>query len=125
MPLTDDEIQKLLEAMAAGADRPRIEKARFAPLQQAPVARVKAGFDRIADVPLRLVAELGRTRLSVREILELKEGSVITLNKLAGEAVEVRVNGIPLATGEVVVINDVFGVRINNLAEVKEEEGQD
>ncbi|GEA16659.1 MAG: flagellar motor switch protein FliN [Moorella sp. (in: firmicutes)] len=124
MPLTDEEIQKLLEAMAAGEDRPRIEKARFAPLQPAPVARVKASFDRIADVPLRLVAELGRTRLAVKEILELKEGSVITLNKLAGEAVEVRVNGIPLATGEVVVINDAFGVRINNLADVKEE-GQD
>ncbi|KYH32656.1 flagellar motor switch protein FliN [Neomoorella mulderi] len=124
MPLTDEEIQKLLEAMAAGEDQPRIEKARFAPLQPAPVARVKASFDRIDDVPLRLVTELGRTRLKVKEILELKEGSLITLNKLAGEAVEVRVNGILLATGEVVVINDAFGVRINNLADVKKE-GQD
>ncbi|CEP68909.1 Surface presentation of antigen (SpoA) [Moorella glycerini] len=124
MPLTDEEIQKLLEAMAAGEDQPRIEKARFAPLQPAPVARVKASFDRIDDVPLRLVTELGRTRLKVKEILELKEGSLIILNKLAGEAVEVRVNGILLATGEVVVINDAFGVRINNLADVKKE-GQD
>ncbi|MBC7324839.1 MAG: FliM/FliN family flagellar motor switch protein, partial [Moorella sp. (in: Bacteria)] len=97
MPLTDEEIQKLLAAMESGEEQPRIEKARFAPLQPAPVAPAKASFNSLADVPLRLVTELGRTKLTVREILELKEGSVIVLNKLAGEAVEVLVNGILLA----------------------------
>lgn len=121
MALTDEEIQKLLDAMTVGMDQPRVEKARFSPLQPSPVARAAASFNRVADVPLRLVTELGRTRLTVKEILDLKEGSLITLNKLAGEAVEVRVNGVLLATGEVVVINDAFGVRINNLADIKEE----
>jgi flagellar motor switch protein FliN/FliY len=124
MALTDAEIQELLNAMNGGTEQPRVEKARFSPLQPSPVAALTSDFNRIADVPLRLVTELGRTRLTVKEILDLKEGSLITLNKLAGEAVEVRVNDVLLATGEVVVINDAFGVRINNLADI-EEEGQD
>lgn len=124
MSLTNEEIEKLLAAMAAGEDRPRIEKARFAPLKPVPSAGVKGSFKRIADIPLRLVAELGRKPLKIKEILDLKEGSIIVLDKLAGEAVEIWVNGIKLATGEVVVVNDAFGVRITGLAEVKKE-GQD
>ena len=123
MGLTDEEIQRLLQAMEAGEDQPRVEKARFAPLQPGPVAGGPASFKRIADVPLRLKAELGRTRLKVKEILDLKEGSLIVLDKLAGEPVELLVNGTPLARGEVVVINEAFGVRINTLA-AGEEEGQ-
>lgn len=123
MGLTEEEIQKLLQAMEAGEDQPRVEKARFAPLQPAPAPGVTADFKRIADVPLRLKAELGRTRMTVKEILDLKDGSVIVLDKLAGEPVDLLVNDIPLAKGEVVVINDAFGVRINSL-EAVEEEGQ-
>ncbi|MGI9859992.1 flagellar motor switch protein FliN [Moorella naiadis] len=123
MGLTDEEIQRLLQAMEAGEDQPRVEKARFAPLQPGAVAGGPASFKRIADVPLRLKAELGRTRLKVKEILDLKEGSLIVLDKLAGEPVELLVNGTPLARGEVVVINEAFGVRINTLA-AGEEEGQ-
>ncbi|BCV20821.1 flagellar motor switch protein FliN [Moorella sp. Hama-1] len=123
MGLTDEEIQRLLQAMEAGEDRPRVEKARFAPLQPGPVTGAPASFKRIADVPLRLTANLGRARLKVKEILDLKEGSLIVLDKLAGEPVELLVNGTPMAKGEVVVINEAFGVRINTLA-AGEEEGQ-
>ncbi|MDK2820380.1 MAG: flagellar motor switch protein FliN [Clostridia bacterium] len=121
MNLTEEEIQKLLEAMKNGEDQPHIEKARFAPLKKVQVADRKINFDSLADVPLRIVAQLGRTRLTIKEILDLKEGSLITLDKLAGEPVELRIDGVLLAIGEVVVINDTFGVRINKLQNVKKE----
>lgn len=115
MPLTSADIEKLLQAMNNGLQQPRIEKARFAALQPADITPTTAGYECLAAVPLELEAELGRTRLKVREIIDLKEGSVITLNKLVGETLAVRVNGVLLAYGEVVVINDSFGIKINNL----------
>lgn len=124
MALTEAEIEKLLQTINNGLDQPHIEKARFAPLQPTKVSSTNASYDSLAGVPLRLVAELGRTRLKVKEILELKEGSLIILDKLVGEPLEVRANGILLAFGEVVVINEAFGIKINNLASVNGE-GQD
>lgn len=126
MALSEEDIQKLLEAMA-DEDGPSIEKARFAPLQPTQVPGASTSYEFIGNVTLRLTTELGRTRLKIKEILELQEGSVITLNKLVGEPLEIFINDIPLASGEVVVINDAFGIRINNLArkERKEEKAQD
>jgi len=124
MALTEAEIEKLLQAMNNGMDQPQIEKARFASLQPTKVSSKAASYDCLDSVPLRLVAELGRTRLKVKEILDLKEGSLITLDKLVGEPLEVRANGVLLAFGEVVVINEAFGIKINNLASVNGE-GQD
>lgn len=124
MALTQAEIEKLLEAMNNGLEQPKIEKARFAPLQPAGVVQASINYECLSSVPLRLVAELGRTRLKVKDILELKEGSLIVLNKLVGESLEVRVNGALLAFGEAVVINEAFGIKINNLAAV-DGEGQD
>lgn len=124
LPLSQEEIQKLLTAMSEGEESPRIQKVKFAPLVPAPVQKVEGGIERLADIPLKLQAELGRTRLTVRDILELTEGSVIALNKLAGDQVELYANGYLLARGEVVVINDAFSVRISSLAMQKEDEGQ-
>lgn len=72
-------------------------------------------IDLILDVYLELTVELGRTRMQIRDILELGPGSVVELNKLAGEAVDILVNGKPVARGEVVVIDENFGVRINEI----------
>ncbi|NLW07567.1 MAG: flagellar motor switch protein FliN [Clostridia bacterium] len=122
MSLTPADIDKLLEAMNKGQEKPRIKKARFAKLQPAATSTASASYDSLAPIPLQVEVELGRTQLKVRDVINLKEGSLITLNKLAGEPLAVRVNGVLLAYGEVVVINDSFGIKINNLVTADSEE---
>ncbi len=74
-----------------------------------------SGLDRLMDIPLEISVELGRMKLMVREIVELGPGSIIEVNKAAGEPVDVLVNGRLVAKGEVVVIEDNFGVRITEI----------
>ena len=73
------------------------------------------GFDRVQDIPLELTVELGRTRLLIKDILELGSGSIVELEKVAGEPVDLLANGLLIARGEVVVIEDSFGVRITEI----------
>ncbi|MDR0466261.1 MAG: flagellar motor switch protein FliN [Deltaproteobacteria bacterium] len=75
----------------------------------------KRELDFILDIPLDVSAELGRTRLLINELLQLGQGSVVELNKLAGEPLEVLVNGKLVARGEAVVINEKFGVRLTDI----------
>jgi flagellar motor switch protein FliN/FliY len=75
----------------------------------------KRELDFILDIPLDVSAELGRTRLLINELLQLGQGSVVELNKLAGEPLEVFVNGKLVARGEAVVINEKFGVRLTDI----------
>lgn len=72
-------------------------------------------IDLLLDVELKLTAELGQTRLTIREILDLGTGSIVELNRLAGEPVDVTVNNMLIAKGEVVVVDDKFGIRILNV----------
>jgi flagellar motor switch protein FliN/FliY len=74
-----------------------------------------ADLKRLSDVPIDLTVEIGRTRLTVGETLELRQGSILTLNRMAGEPVDLLVNGTPIARGEVVVIDEQFGVRITEI----------
>lgn len=69
----------------------------------------------VLDVPIALSVELGRTRLSIREILDLKENSIIQLSRSTGEGVDVRADNNPLLRGEIIVIEDRAGVRVNEL----------
>jgi len=66
----------------------------------------------IFDIPLQLTVELGRTRLSVKDVLQLKQGAVVELGKTAGELLDVFVNSKLVARGEAVVVNEKFGVRL-------------
>ena len=93
-----------------------ISPVQFAPLATEPVQVNDANIGLILDVPLQVTVELGRTRKSIKEILELSNGSIVELDKLAGEPVEIQVNGRYLAKGEVVVIDENFGVRITEIA---------
>lgn len=77
--------------------------------------KLKRELDFILDIPLDVSAELGRTRLLINELLQLGQGSVVELNKLAGEPLEVFVNGKLVARGEAVVINEKFGVRLTDI----------
>ena len=69
----------------------------------------------ILDIPVQLTVELGRTRLSIRNLLQLAHGSVVELDGLAGEPMDVLVNGTLIAQGEVVVVNDKFGIRLTDI----------
>ena len=72
-------------------------------------------LDLILDIPLKVTVELGRTRMVVSELLDLGQGSVVELNKLAGEPMEVLVNDKLVARGEAVVVNEKFGVRLTDI----------
>ena len=92
-----------------------VQNAQFAPLTNEPVEVNAANISLIQDVPLQVTVELGRTKKSIREILEFSTGSIIELDKLAGEPVDIHVNGQLTAKGEVVVIDENFGVRITEI----------
>ena len=72
-------------------------------------------LDLILDIPLRVSVELGRTKLMVNDLLQLGQGSIIELNKLAGDSLEVLVNDKLVARGEVVVVNEKFGIRLTDI----------
>jgi flagellar motor switch protein FliN/FliY len=72
-------------------------------------------LDFILDIPLKVAVELGRSKMAIREILQLAQGSVIELSKFAGEPLEVLVNDKLIARGEVVVVNEKFGIRLTDI----------
>ncbi len=72
-------------------------------------------LDVILDIPVTLSMEIGRTRISIRNLLQLNQGSVVELDRLAGEPMDVLVNGTLIAHGEVVVVNDKFGIRFTDV----------
>ncbi|MBU6261087.1 MAG: flagellar motor switch protein FliN [Burkholderiales bacterium] len=83
----------------------------------APSGPANAGNDinMILDIPVQLTVELGRTRIPIKHILQLAQGSVVELETLAGEPMDVLVNGYLIAQGEVVVVNDKFGIRLTDI----------
>ncbi|MCA9518926.1 MAG: flagellar motor switch protein FliN [Myxococcales bacterium] len=74
----------------------------------------------LLDVPLRVTVELGRTKMRIHDLLRLAKGSVIELDKIAGEPLDVRVNGHLVARGEAVIVNDKFGVRLSDVLSATE-----
>ena len=74
-----------------------------------------AELERLYDVPVELAVEIGRTHMTIRETLALGPGSIVTLNRLAGEPVDLLVNGKPIARGEVVVLDEEFGLRVTEV----------
>ena len=97
-----------------------VQAAQFTPLSTTPVQVNEAIIGLILDVPLQVTVELGRTKKSIKDILELSNGSIVELDKLAGESVDIHVNGKLLAKGEVVVIDENFGVRITDIVSPEE-----
>jgi flagellar motor switch protein FliN/FliY len=80
-----------------------------------PGADADADLTRLSDVPVELTVEIGRTRMTIGETLGLGPGAIVSLNRLAGEPVDLLVNGTPIARGEVVVIDEEFGLRITEV----------
>jgi len=100
------------EGDAPGAS---VKKAEFQEVSQTPVKDKTANLDLLLDVVVPVWVELGRTSLTVKDILSTCQGSVIELDRAAGEPVDIMVGGKPLARGEVVVVKERFGVRITEL----------
>jgi len=94
------------------------EPTEFGDINHESDARPQAGdtnLDVILDIPVTLSMEIGRTRVSIQDLLQLAKGSVVELDRIAGEPLDVLVNGTLVARGEVVVVNDKFGVRLNDV----------
>ncbi|WP_341923112.1 flagellar motor switch protein FliN [Polaromonas sp. YR568] len=88
----------------------------FQPLQSNAGSEIARGdIDRVLDVPVQLTAELGRTRITIKSLLQLSQGSVVELDGLAGQPMDVFINGYLIAQGEVVVVNDKFGIRLTDI----------
>lgn len=119
---------------AAAAPAPKAAKSKKRP--ETPVATTPASFqnlypdqgapgnpnniDLILDIPVNLSVELGRTKIQIRNLLQLAQGSVVELDRLAGEPMDVLVNGTLIAQGEVVVVNEKFGIRLTDIVSPSE-----
>ena len=92
-------------------------KAEFVELQAdaAKSANSDIKLDAILDVPVTIAMEIGRTRINIHNLLQLNQGSVVELDRLAGEPMDVLVNGTLVAKGEVVVVNEKFGIRLTDI----------
>ena len=92
------------------------ESARFQELQNEPSGEGgEVSLDSILDVPVIISMEIGRTHIPIRNLLQLNQGSVVELDRLAGEPMDVLVNGTLIAQGEVVVVNEKFGIRLTDV----------
>jgi len=85
------------------------------PVTSTAASRSDVNIDVILDVPVTLSLEVGRTRLPIRSLLQLSQGSVVELERAAGESLDVFVNGTLVAHGEVVVVNEKFGIRLTDV----------
>lgn len=106
------------DALREQAEAERVKSARFQEFGNSSVSErpLPSGdeikLDVILDVPVTISMEIGRTYISIRNLLQLNQGSVVELDRLAGEPMDVLVNGTLIAHGEVVVVNDKFGIRL-------------
>jgi len=114
-----DKVAADLAAAASSADSPYQAKPASQLFPdfgaQAAGAGGNAELDMILDIPVQITVELGRTKLSIRNLLQLAHGSVVELDGLAGEPMDVLVNGTLIAQGEVVVVNEKFGIRLTDI----------
>ena len=116
--VSDDWAAAMAEQASVDSDHAVAEpQARAAVFQRLTGSGAEAhnDIDMILDIPVQLTVELGRVRIPIKHILQLAQGSVIELDALAGEPMDVLVNGCLIAQGEVVVVNDKFGVRLTDV----------
>ncbi|MDO2947274.1 flagellar motor switch protein FliN [Aeromonas simiae] len=117
----NDEDQDLMaDAWAAALDEQEHAEVKAAPLEElkedAPIsAEERRKLDTILDIPVTISMEVGRSQISIRNLLQLNQGSVVELDRVAGEPLDVLVNGTLIAHGEVVVVNDKFGIRLTDV----------
>jgi len=102
------------QAASEAADAEPVELEELS--EEAPITgEEKRKLDAILDIPVTISMEVGRSHISIRNLLQLNQGSVVELDRVAGEALDVLVNGTLIAHGEVVVVNDKFGIRLTDV----------
>ena len=117
----DEMADEWAAAMEEQGDTPEAPADDFQQVQAKPLnedMEVGSGdvkLDVILDIPVTIAMEIGRTKLSIRNLLQLNQGSVVELDRLAGEPMDVLVNGTLVAHGEVVVVNEKFGIRLTDV----------
>jgi len=101
---------------ASGATDDGVERAEFQDLNNSTaLCGTETNMDVILDIPVTISMEIGRTEISIQNLLQLNQGSVVELDRLAGEPMDVLVNGTLIAHGEVVVVNEKFGIRLTDV----------
>ena len=106
---------KAADANPAGSEARTADDAVFRPFAGESAHGAPRDLDMIMEIPVTLSVELGSTRLSIRELLDLAKGSIVELDGLAGEPMDILVNGYLVAQGEVVVVEDKYGIRITEI----------
>jgi len=113
--------QSAAEAETGNGADDSYEKAKFGQLQnEGKAGSDEVNLDVILDIPVTLSVEIGRTRQTIRNLLQLNQGSVVELDRLAGEPMDVLVNGTLIAHGEIVVVNEKFGIRLTDVISAAE-----
>ncbi|MES9860840.1 MAG: flagellar motor switch protein FliN [Candidatus Thiodiazotropha sp. LLP2] len=110
-----DEWAAALEDAGDGEQPSETETASFDELTDDSGSANSVNMDAILDVPVTISMEIGRTKINIRNLLQLNQGSVVELDRLAGEPMDVLVNGTLIAQGEVVVVNEKFGLRLTDI----------
>ena len=105
--------QEAAEAVEAPA--PSVGASLFKPLSAPQPTAAARELEMIMDIPVKLSVELGRTRITIKQLLELAQGSVLALDGLAGEPMDILINSYLIAQGEVVVVDDKYGIRITEI----------
>lgn len=104
----------------AEQQQPAVERAGFDQLQDDGGVNLSPELDVILDIPVTVSMEVGNTEITIRNLLQLNQGSVIELDRMAGEPLDVLVNGTLIAHGEVVVVNEKFGIRLTDVVSPSE-----
>ena len=115
-----DDVQDEMKASAKPAEKKEVNSVTFEEMKKGETKKASLDMDFILDIPLTLAVELGRGRMLISELLQLGQGSVVELTKLAGEPMDVFVNNRLIARGEVVVVNEKFGVRLTDVVSYAE-----
>jgi flagellar motor switch protein FliN len=110
-----DDVQNELEQSQISKPSVEVKAASFEEVAKGEAPKQQLDLDFILDIPLFLTVELGRTKMLISELLQLGQGSVVEMTKLAGEPMDVYVNQRLIARGEVVVVNEKFGVRLTDI----------
>ena len=115
--ISDDDWAAAMNEQASAEAKPAAQPAQILEqLSEGPASGAQPrGFDMIMDIPVSMTVELGRTKISIRNLLQLAHGSVVELDGLAGEPMDVLINGTLIAQGEVVVVNEKFGIRLTDI----------
>jgi flagellar motor switch protein FliN/FliY len=111
----DAEAAARAAAAPAAAAPTAFSAGAFQEFGKSPQTQTTNDIDFILDIPVQLTVELGRTKIAIKNLLQLAQGSVVELDGLAGEPMDVLVNGCLIAQGEVVVVNDKFGIRLTDI----------